>query len=335
MPWRKRRCQYCQEIYWSDRLLREHLQQNVGEWRRPADGIHDFSEITQILRQPRQISYEAADYLIYKCWTCAKVIKSRRRFIEHVAHQRHCGFTYKFKGATYRPRRPWPFKFSEESVLIRKKTFPFFRLPVELRMMVYEHLLHFKEIVIGHYRHRENYPGFWELDAPLQHNPCKNALAIMAVNRQIYDEARPIFYCLNTFTFSYFDALPIFLIGVGEKNVKLLQRVRCRKVDTGKEYVHITKSCLKEIFMMGRTPPRAELALQSVAYLSMSRGCYDEEPVTWCATGNYRLVPANFLKLRDFPPRRRFSLEVSLRQNVIGRRTPPRQITATYELCLQ
>ncbi|RAH86849.1 hypothetical protein BO86DRAFT_394645 [Aspergillus japonicus CBS 114.51] len=329
MPWRKRKCQYCQKIYWSDRLLREHLRKYVGEWRLPADGIHDFSEITQILRQPRQISYEAADYLIHKCWTCAKVIQSRRRFIEHVAHQRHCGFTYKFKGATYRPRRAWPFKFSEESMLIREKTFPFLRLPTELRLMVYEHLLCFKEIVIHHYRSHNHYISW------LQHNPSKNALAIMAVNRRIYEEARLIFYRLNTFTFSFFDALPIFLIGIGDKNAKLLQRVRCRKVHTGMKYTDITKSCLRDIYMTGQTPPRADLALQSVADPLMSRGYDDDELVAWCATGNYRLFPANILRACDGPPQKCFRLKVSLQQDLVDRRTLPRQVTASYELYLR
>ncbi|KAJ5713901.1 uncharacterized protein N7483_011082 [Penicillium malachiteum] len=66
-----------------------------------------------------------------------------------------------------------------------------------------------------------------------KHNPRKNLLAIMAVNRAIYEAARLAFYSLNRFKFMAFDLLPVFLIGIRPKNMQHLQVV-WNRVDFGK-----------------------------------------------------------------------------------------------------
>ncbi|CAI7643409.1 unnamed protein product [Penicillium palitans] len=48
---------------------------------------------------------------------------------------------------------------------------------------------------------------------------------IMPVSRQVYNEARDVFYTLNKFTFSSPAVLSVFLIGIGPRNVMLLRSV--------------------------------------------------------------------------------------------------------------
>lgn len=95
----------------------------------------------------------------------------------------------------------------------------------DLRHMVYELVLCFKEIEFQKeirtvfVESRRN--GIW-----LQRNPRKNLLALLAVSRQIYDEARRVFYGRNTFTFRAKDGIPTFLIGIGRENAVLLRSLR-------------------------------------------------------------------------------------------------------------
>ncbi|GAB1203716.1 hypothetical protein APSETT445_002353 [Aspergillus pseudonomiae] len=63
--------------------------------------------------------------------------------------------------------------------------------------------------------------GFW-----LQHNPKNNLLTLLAVSRQVYDEARRVLYSLNSFIFEVADQIPVFLIGIGRENAAFLQSVR-------------------------------------------------------------------------------------------------------------
>jgi hypothetical protein len=47
----------------------------------------------------------------------------------------------------------------------------------------------------------------------------------MPVSRQVYNEARGVFYTLNKFTFKSPTVLSVFLIGIGPRNVMLLRSV--------------------------------------------------------------------------------------------------------------
>ncbi|QKX61435.1 uncharacterized protein TRUGW13939_08583 [Talaromyces rugulosus] len=82
--------------------------------------------------------------------------------------------------------------------------------------------------------------GVW-----LQHNPPVNLLALLAVSRQVYDEARRVLYTFNSFVFHGKKALCVFLFGIGSHNASLLRSVKWKSdngqyenhVDTIKEYM--------------------------------------------------------------------------------------------------
>lgn len=94
----------------------------------------------------------------------------------------------------------------------------------EVRFMVYQFLIGYDEILFDKRLDNRNVDprrdGLW-----LQHNPRNNPLAIMPVSRQVYNEAREVFYSLNKFSFESSAALSVFLIGIGPRNAMVLRSV--------------------------------------------------------------------------------------------------------------
>ncbi|KAB8266019.1 hypothetical protein BDV32DRAFT_143754 [Aspergillus pseudonomiae] len=224
MPWQAQVCTFCEKQYVHKRGLRDHLYRYTGERRIPADGIHDVLKIERILDP------DARDQCQYRCPGCSKIINLRRQFIEHVIYSGHDNVPDgDSQPGTKRRRRnrEWPFRFEEETVKVwqRTGTFPFLRLPFELRYMIYKFVLCFGNIKVGkHLSSSFVHPdrqGFW-----LQHNPKNNLLTLLAVSRQVYDEARRVLYSLNSFIFEVADQIPVFLIGIGRENAAFLQSVR-------------------------------------------------------------------------------------------------------------
>lgn len=72
----------------------------------------------------------------------------------------------------------------------------------------------------------EDYPSVRKGKVYSQHNTDHNPLALLIASRGIYEEARGVFYGKNEFVFSHIDALPVFLIGIGQENANLLRSVR-------------------------------------------------------------------------------------------------------------
>ncbi|KAF7597194.1 hypothetical protein BBP40_009534 [Aspergillus hancockii] len=139
--------------------------------------------------------------------------------------------------------------------------------------MIYKATLCFTKIKFHETTHKSlvnPIRGVW-----LQHNPSRNTLALLAVSRQVYHEARRVFYRYNTFVFRVKEALPVFLIGIGRENACLLQSVKWRR-DGGlyENHIDIIKSCIRPTKAQ---PPRAkEVDIwndedQFVSFLQMMR----------------------------------------------------------------
>lgn len=75
--------------------------------------------------------------------------------------------------------------------------------------------------------------GVW-----LQHNPSVNLLALLAVSRQVYDEARRVLYTFNSFVFHDKKALCVFLFGIGSHNASLLPSIKWES-DNGQYENHV------------------------------------------------------------------------------------------------
>lgn len=93
-------CPFCEHKFSNLRGVREHLKQYTRRWRIPADGIHDVSEIKNLVimknyfhsqeEEEEEAGGEGGDKKTsYKCPSCAKVIFQRRKFIEHVVYRQH------------------------------------------------------------------------------------------------------------------------------------------------------------------------------------------------------------------------------------------------------
>ncbi|ODM21401.1 hypothetical protein SI65_02244 [Aspergillus cristatus] len=197
--------------------LRNHLGWYTGDWRIPADGIHDVLSIDQILNPPDPDRQNQ-----YRCPSCAKIIDSRRNFMEHVWYRRHYGpygdgsgngdgggegdsGTTTTKATGKRKRgylETWILPFVEELVKVhqRKGPFAFLCLPFDIRQIIYKELLQYTLIII-HQPTRPSTTGRQRDGVWLQHNLHRNALAMLAVSRQTYEEGRRVFYGLNTFLF--------------------------------------------------------------------------------------------------------------------------------------
>lgn len=199
--------------------------------------------------------------------------------------------------------------------------------------MVYKSLLCFEEINFGKYLHHRNVEphrsGLW-----LQHNPSNNLLAIMSVNRQIYDEARRTFYNFNTFTFESFNSLPVFLIGIGPENSMLLRAVRCKnKKDEYEDKVNDIRLCLMQAVPSGQSPTQ-ELQIQPTE--DLYRNHLNESgdvPFYW--NNKRRLVRPDIADVSAYPGRTRWTLNATLRQGELERRKTNRNLTVTFELYVQ
>lgn len=97
-------------------------------------------------------------------------------------------------------------------------------MKTELRLMVYEMALRFS--TIRFYSTKEYRPSVRKGKVYLQCNNDHNPLSLLMTSRGIYEEARAVFYSQNNFVFSDMDAIPIFLIGIGQENAMLLRSVR-------------------------------------------------------------------------------------------------------------
>lgn len=100
--------------------------------------------------------------------------------------------------------------------------------------MIYERVLCFSTIIFqketNSHDSEAHRHGVW-----LQHNPRNNPLALLIVNRQVYEEARRVFYSLNSFVFDTVENLPLFLINIGRDNVLLLQSLQWKN-DANDQY---------------------------------------------------------------------------------------------------
>lgn len=108
-------------------------------------------------------------------------------------------------------------------------TFPFLKLPAEMRNMIYEMLYTFPEdgLIITHERgprpvrraEEEHLPTMnlchydWGTELDLTFN--SHNLALLAVNKRIYAEAMPFFYSVNHFHFRFISAWNDKIFGGG------------------------------------------------------------------------------------------------------------------------
>lgn len=118
MPWEPRICHYCDKKYANRKGLRTHLGWYIGEWRNPADGIHDALEIDQILNTDR---HEPE----YKCPDCSLIITPRDKFVNHLVYR------HNYENHVHGRDPDWPFPFSEDKVKVFQPEgpFPFLSLP--------------------------------------------------------------------------------------------------------------------------------------------------------------------------------------------------------------
>lgn len=125
MLWQPQVCPFCHKRYANKEGPRTHLSRYVGEWRFPADDIHDFLKINRILHPSR-------DDTTYKCPACSVIFTRRREFADHVFYRKHYGiYGNSHDQGTKRRSRAWPFPFDEVSVKIFKPkgVFRFLHLP--------------------------------------------------------------------------------------------------------------------------------------------------------------------------------------------------------------
>jgi hypothetical protein len=112
--------------------------------------------------------------------------------------------------------------------------------------MVYEFALVFDSIEVGAFHLSTNKivePN--EQGILLQHNPKHNLLSLLAVNRQIYEEAKRVFYGHNSFVFHGPNALLIFLFGIGPTNCQLLRSIQTTSPELrGGDLIDAIRSCL-------------------------------------------------------------------------------------------
>lgn len=188
-----------------------------------VDGRH------KVLKVQRELRITATtdgpdDSRKYRCWSCFKVIISREQFIKHVLSRYHCGVGPGSMPLRKLTLRIWPFPFAEEKALVgnEPRPFPFLRLPAELPLMVYEYFLCFQQVEM-----LEVKTAYWGPPRHIPNNgvPSPNPLAIMLVNRQIYREARHMFYSQNAFYFTYLSTLSLFLMRIGFDSAQCLRSV--------------------------------------------------------------------------------------------------------------
>ncbi|KAI7487606.1 hypothetical protein KC351_g2551 [Hortaea werneckii] len=127
----------------------------------------------------------------------------------------------------------------------RKGTFPFLKLPPELRNEVYKLLFRVVMKVFSRidgdddpFDHVSKVPinGVrWEINMP----PTSEVLAILVTNKQIYAEACPLFYNLNRFRFSSIRALHTVL--TDPTQTTRLQHIRSIQINLLRQSDHLDK----------------------------------------------------------------------------------------------
>ncbi|GAD93012.1 hypothetical protein AOR_1_648174 [Paecilomyces variotii No. 5] len=296
------KCPFCEYSTSTEDALHAHLGEYTGTYRIHADGVHDVLLIQEMIHPGFKY------WCQYRCLSCSKIFNSRRRYIDHVSTLSHYGRYGSIESSSWSDTgiefdENWPLPFHRKKVSILKKTgvFPFLSLPYDIRYIIYK----------------------W-----LQYDPCWNALSLLAVNRQIYDEARRIFYAFNSFRFARKDDIPIFLIAIGQKNAELLRSLQWQKDGTYEERVAIVRSCVAGLERSSKWP-------EETANIWNDDGMY-KKFLTGLDLSQF--VPFRPLRLdaKDIPGkeqyRRRYKLEFSFGQ--VCRRSGPfaRDGVALFEL---
>ncbi|RAK97629.1 uncharacterized protein BO80DRAFT_467671 [Aspergillus ibericus CBS 121593] len=227
MPWKKHACPFCPKRFKITGDLWHHLASYTGEWRIRADGKHDVLQINQLFDPG------AIDNSPYRCPSCRQIIFGRQRFQDHIRASAH---------AKLIPRSPdwnrwqgtWDLLITEESVKIRPTAVPFLRFPYDIRIIIYRFILVHQAIVIRSEPSVDITQDQFRLRR--QYNPSGNPLALLIANRQVYEEARMVFYSLNAFYFLYSSSVPIFLVGIGRHNAVFLRTLHWNMVAPTKKY---------------------------------------------------------------------------------------------------
>ncbi|PYI06447.1 hypothetical protein BO78DRAFT_418620 [Aspergillus sclerotiicarbonarius CBS 121057] len=217
MPRETHACPFCPRKYKNEARLRCHLSSYTGEWRVRADGKHDVLQINEILDP------EANDDSPYRCPSCPNIILGRRRFLDHIHASAHAKFIPRPPDWD-RLRGTWDLLIAEETVKIRPTEMPFLRFPYDIRVIIY-HFILVHDTIVFRDETGEDTPR-WQLRFQRQYNPRRNPLALLIASRQVYEEARRVFYPYNTFVFYYSNYVPIFLVGIGCHNARLLRTLR-------------------------------------------------------------------------------------------------------------
>ena len=204
----------------------------------------------------------------------------------------------------------------------------------EVRLFIYQYLLCFEEIEIGSRLDDKNVDprrdGLW-----LQHNPPSNPLAIMPVSRQLYNEAREVFYGLNKFTFESFAVLPVFLIGIGPKNAMLLRSVWQKKDQNQWEnIIDNIRQCLS-LAMVNSMAPEREVTTRIAEdpyRRFLSQGLSQPLPEYW--QGNHHLLRPEVASGPSRLDRWRYKIYANFwKEGRQGRLCWKRKVV--YELCVQ
>lgn len=195
--------------------------------------------------------------------------------------------------------------------------------------MVYELVLSFGNIFLSDVRKFFQEPrpdGRW-----LQHNPEANTLAILSTSRQVYHEARSVFYGFNTFIFEQMATIPIFLVGIGAQNTMCLRSVKCHGAQA------LLVNLVTEIKACVTQEPSSEGPLHPPELSWNSELLYakflTEKTVQ---DAGYSEEFCHFVRPTSTQPsqrRYRYSMWFYL-QNVAGKKRPQGG-TVTYELCVQ
>lgn len=204
----------------------------------------------------------------------------------------------------------------------------------EVRLLVYQQIFCYEEIQLDQQLDDKNVDprrdGLW-----LQHNPPNNPLAIMAVSRRVYNEARGVFYTRNKFTFNSPSVLSVFLIGIGPKNAKLLRSV-WRKTEHC-EYEDVTQTirqCLPPTNSNAMIPDQ-EVASRHAEQNQSLLSKHFPQPLPGYAHSSSRLVWPEVATRPSSLNRWRFKMYANARKECLFDRSPCWKGKAVFELCVQ